>query len=172
MSESPLDEIPLFRLLSPEEREELEELLEPVSFRPGESIIEEGGPEERFYVLTTGTVEVHKQVLPGRLQKLAAISAPTVIGEMGLLTAPRAAASVVAKSRVEAWSIPRDDFLEMLDEDSPAACKVVYEIGRTLAERMAATDESVSRIVAELEHAGSHDDMDVFQDRLIEEWGL
>ena len=32
----------------------------------------------------------------------------------------------------------RDRLLEMLDDDSPAACKLVYEIGRTLAERMAA----------------------------------
>lgn len=172
MPENPLEDIPIFHRLTSEEMEEIEEILEPASFRPGESIIEEGGPEERLYILTSGTIEVHKQVLPGRRQLLAVMHSPTVVGEMGLLTEPRAAASVVAKTRVEARSIPRDNFLEMLDEDSPAACKVVYEIGRALAERMAATDDSVSRIVSELERANprSEREMDVFQDRLIEEW--
>lgn len=170
----PLEDLPIFRLLSPDELEELEELLEPASFHPGESIFEEGGPEERFYALTSGTVEVYKQVLPGRRQRLAAMDAPTIVGEMGLLTEPRAAASVVAKSRVEAQSIERDEFLRMLDADSPAACKVVHEIGRALAERMAKTDESISHIFTELERANrrGESDMDVFQDRLIREWGL
>lgn len=174
MQEKPLREMPLFRLLSAGEIEELEEILTKTSFRPGQSIFEEGGAEERFYVLVSGTVEVHKRVLPGRRQLLATIHAPTVVGEMGLLTTPRAAASVVARSRVEAYGIPRDRFLQMLDADSPAACKVVYEIGRTLAWRLAATNESISRIVAELERADPCDerDMDVFQDRLIREWSF
>ena len=47
-------------------------------------------------MITSGTVEVYKTVLPGRRQHLATIEAPTVVGEMGLLTEPRAAASVEA----------------------------------------------------------------------------
>jgi CRP/FNR family transcriptional regulator, cyclic AMP receptor protein len=169
-----LKDVPLFRHLNPEELEELEELLEPASFEAGETIFEEGGPEERLYVITSGTVEVHKMVLPGRRQHLATIRAPTVVGEMGLLTEPRAAASVEARTRVEAYSIDRDSFLEMLDADSPAACKVIYEIGRTLADRMARTDESIAGIIAQLESAGVDDftDFEVFQDRLIREWSF
>ncbi len=170
----PLEDLPIFRLLNLYELEELEEIMEPASFRPDEIIFEEGGPEERFYALVSGTVEVCKQVLPGRRQRLAVMDAPTIVGEMGLLTEPRAAASVVAKSRVEAHGIERDEFLRMLDADSPAASKVVYEIGRTLAERMAKTDESISHIFTDLERANRRGeaDMDVFQDRLIREWGL
>jgi CRP/FNR family transcriptional regulator, cyclic AMP receptor protein len=169
-----LKDVPLFRHLNPEELEELEELLEPAGFEAGETIFEEGGPEERLYVITSGTVEVHKMVLPGRRQHLATIRAPTVVGEMGLLTEPRAAASVEARTRVEAYSIDRDSFLEMLDADSPAACKVIYEIGRTLADRMARTDESIAGIIAQLESAGVDDftDFEVFQDRLIREWSF
>jgi CRP/FNR family transcriptional regulator, cyclic AMP receptor protein len=169
-----LKDVPFFRLLNHEEREELEELLEPAGFEAGETIFEEGGPEERLYVITSGTVEVHKMVLPGRRQHLATIRAPTVVGEMGLLTEPRAAASVEARTSVEAYSIDRDGFLEMLDADSPAACKVVYEIGRTLASRMARTDESIAGIIAQLESARVDDltDFEVFQDRLIREWSF
>jgi CRP-like cAMP-binding protein len=167
-----LNNIPFFRQLTEDEREELEELFEPASFAAGQTVFEEGGPEERLYVISAGTLEVYKEVLPGRRQQLATVRAPTVVGEMGLLTEPRAAAGVVAKTPVEAHGIDRDRFLEMLDADSPAACKVVYEIGRTLAQRMDKTDEAIAGIVARLEAAGAHDnrDTDVFRDQLIEEW--
>ena len=169
-----LRDVPFFRRLSDEEREELEELLEPASFEAGENIFEEGGPEERLYVITSGSVEVEKTVLPGRRQHLATLRAPTVVGEMGLLTEPRATASVRARTNIVAYGIDRDRFLEMLDADSPAACKVVYEIGRALAARMARTDESIAGIIAQLENAGIDDfaDFEVFQDRLIRDWSF
>jgi CRP/FNR family transcriptional regulator, cyclic AMP receptor protein len=168
-----LREIPFFRHLNDEELEELEELLEPAGFEAGETIFEEGGPEERMYVITAGTVEVHKMVLPGRRQHLATIEAPTVVGEMGLLTEPRAAASVEARTQIQAYAIDRDRFLERLDDDSPAACKVVHEIGRTLANRMARTNETIADIIGQLEAAsGEATDFDIFQDRLIREWSF
>ncbi len=167
-----LRDVPLFRHLNDEEREELEELLEPASFEAGETIFEEDGPEERLYVITSGTVEVHKMVLPGRRQHLATIEAPTVVGEMGLLTEPRAAASVEARTPIEAYGIDRDRFLEMLDADSPAACKVVHEIGRTLAGRMARTDETIADIIGQLEGTDEAPDFDIFQDRLIRDWSF
>jgi len=169
-----LDGIPLFERLSPDERDEMAEVMEPASFGAGAFIYAEGGPEETLYVITSGAVEVHKQVLPGRRHHLATVQAPTVVGEMGLLTEPRAAASVTAKTPVEAHGIARDQLLEMLDEDSLAACKLVHEIGRTLAERMARTDESVAGIIARLErrNARADHDPDIFSDRLLGEWGF
>jgi CRP/FNR family transcriptional regulator, cyclic AMP receptor protein len=169
-----LSDVPFFRHLDDEEQEELEEILEPTNFEAGEIIFEEGGPEERLYVITSGTVEVHKMVHPGRRQHLATIEAPTIVGEMGLLTEPRAAASVEARTPIEAYGIDRDRFLEMLDDDSPAACKVVHEIGRTLAGRMARTDETIANIIGRLEGTGAAEAMDfeIFQDRLIREWSF
>ena len=173
MQDSPsLRDVPFFRHLNEEEREELEGLLVPASFEAGEIIFEEGGPEEMLYVITSGTVGVHKMVLPGRRQHLATIEAPTVVGEMGLLTEPRAAASVEASTHVEAHGIDRDRFLEMLDADSPAACKVIYETGRTLAARMARTDEAVADIVGQLDEGDETTDFEVFQDRLIRDWSF
>ena len=168
-----LSDVPIFEHLDEDERAEFEELSEPVRFEAGQRIFEEGAPEERLYVITSGTVEVYKSVLPGRRQRLAIIEAPTVVGEMGLLTEPRAAASVEAMTKVEAHGVGRDRLLEMLDADSPAACKLVYEIGRTLAERMAATNETVAEVISRLENrAGRSDDIDVFRDQLIRDWSF
>jgi CRP/FNR family cyclic AMP-dependent transcriptional regulator len=171
--ESPsLRGVPFFGHLDAEERAELEELLEPARFEQGEVIFEEGGPEGRLYIITSGTAEVYKSVLPGRREHLATLEAPTVVGEMGLLTEPRAAASVEARTPMEAYGIDRDRFLELLDADSPAACKVIYEIGRTLSERMTRTNRSVAEIIARLEEADEARDIDVFRDHLIQEWSF
>ena len=175
MRETPdLRDVPIFKHLDEDERAEFEELSEPISFEAGQKIFEEGAPEWRLYVLTSGTVEVYKQVLPGRRQRLATIEAPTLIGEMGLLTEPRAAASVEAMTRVEAHGLGRDRLLEMLDADSPAACKLVYEIGRTLAERMAATNETVAEVISRLENTAARgsEDIDVFRDQLVQDWSF
>jgi CRP/FNR family transcriptional regulator, cyclic AMP receptor protein len=175
MRETPdLRDVPIFKHLDEDERAEFEELSEPMSFEAGETILEEGAPEGRLYVLTSGTVEVYKKILPGRRQRLATIEAPTVIGEMGLLTEPRAAASVEAITRVEAHGLGRDRLLEMLDADSPAACKLVYEIGRTLAERIAATNETVAEVISRLENTAARgsEDIDVFRDQLVQDWGF
>ena len=168
-----LANVPIFRHLDDEERAELGELLEPAEFMTGEIIFREGGPEERLYIVTTGTVEVYKRVLRNRRQHLATVSAPTVVGEMGLLTEPRAAATVEAASPVEAHGIDRDLLLDMLDDDSPAACKLVHELGRTLAERMAKTDKTVAEVIARLEDAqAGAGDIDVFRDQLVRDWSF
>ncbi len=174
MRETPdLRDVPIFKHLDEDERAEFEEISEPVSFEAGQRIFEEGAPEGRLYVITSGTVKVYKNVLPGRRQHLATIEAPSVIGEMGLLTEPRAAATVEATTRVEAYGVDRDRLLEMLDADSPAACKLVYEIGRTLAERMAATNDTVAELISRLENtAGDSEYIDVFRDRLVQDWSF
>ena len=173
MRETPdLGDVPIFKHLDADERAEFEELLEPASFEAGMKIFEEGAPEERLYVITSGTAEVYKTVLPGRRQHLATIEAPTVIGEMGLLTEPRAAASVEAVTRVEAHGVGRDRLLELLDDDSPAACKLVYEIGRTLAERMAKTNATVAEVISRLENSREAEDIDVFRDQLVQDWSF
>jgi len=167
-----LKDVPVFKHLDADERAEFEEMLEPASFEAGQMIFEEGAPEERLYVITSGTAEVYKTVFPGRRQRLATIEAPTVVGEMGLLTEPRAAASVEATTRVEAHGVDRDRLLELLDADSPAACKLVYEIGRTLAERMAATNATVAEVIASLEDTRATEDIDLFRDQLAQDWSF
>src|ERR687889_201062 len=75
--------------------------------------------------------------------------------------------------RFEAYGVGRDRLLEMLDADSPAACKLVYEIVRTLSERMAATNETVPEVIFRLENTvGRSEDIDVFRDQLIQNWSF
>jgi len=172
VQEAFLERLPLFKDLTPEEKAELETLFEPTSFEPGQAIFEEGGPEEYLYVLTSGQVEVHKEVFPGRNQHLTTLEAPAIVGEMGIVTEPRAAASVMASDPVEAQRLPHEAFLERLKANSSAAYKVVYEIGHTLAEKMARTDAYVAKVLAQLEDTKIDRDFDAFRDKLLREWSF
>ncbi len=172
MQEASLEGLPLFKNLTPEEKDELGALFEHASFGDGEVILEEGSPEEYFYVIVSGTVEVQKEVFPGRWQHLATLEAPGIVGEISLMTGLPAAATVTTRGPVEAWRLPHGVFLEKLEAGSSVAYKVVYEIGRTLGERMWHTDESIAKIVSQLEDAESDRDLDVFRDKLIREWSF
>lgn len=172
MQESRLERMPFFENLTAKERDELEALLEPANFDAGEVIIKEGDPAEYLYVLTSGTVDVHKEVFSGRRQLLATLEAPTVVGEVGLLSEPRGTATVTAKDSVEAQRLSREAFLEKLGASSSMAYKLSYEIGRALAEKMAHTDESIAKIIARLEDTESDRDFNVFREKLTQEWSF
>ena len=55
--EDSLQGVRFFEFLTEEEREEFAEAAEPVSFGPGEDIIEEGAEQGSLFVLAAGSVE-------------------------------------------------------------------------------------------------------------------
>ena len=69
--EETLRAVRFFEFLTEEEREEFAEVSEPVSFGPGENIIEEGADQGSLFVLVSGMVEVRKGLSGGRSRLLA-----------------------------------------------------------------------------------------------------
>lgn len=169
-----LQGVRFFEFLTEEEREEFVEASEPVSFRAGESIIEEGAEPGSLFVLTSGRVEVRKRLAGDRDRLLAEIEAgdePTVVGERGLLGESGASATVIAVGGVEGIRIPRQTFRRMISEDRPAAFKLSYRIARTLARRLTRLDEEVVEAIRELERRGETD-IEAFRDRLVTDWSV
>lgn len=172
--EDGLQGVRFFEFLTEEEREEFAEVAEPVSFGAGENIIEEGAGQGSLFVLTSGAVEVRKNLSVGGSRLLAEIDASrgrTVVGERGLLGESGASATVRAIGGVEAVKIPRDTFRRMIEEGRPAAFKLSYRIARTLARRLTRLDEEVVEAIRELERRGEAD-IEAFRDRLITDWSV
>ena len=172
--EEMLQGVRFFEFLTEEEREEFAEASEPVSFGPGENIIEEGADQGSLFVLVSGAVEVRKGLRGGRSRLLAEIDASrgrTVVGERGLLDESGASATVRTVGEVEAIKIPRETFRRMVQEGRPAAFKLSYRIARTLARRLTRLDEEVVEAIRELENKGETD-IEAFRDRLITDWSV
>ncbi len=174
MIEETLQGVRFFEFLTEEEREEFAEASEPVSFGPGENIIEEGADQGSLFVLVSGAVEVRKELGGGGSRLLAEIDASrgrTVVGERGLLGESGASATVRTVGEVEAIRIPRETFRRMVQEGRPAAFKLSYRIARTLARRLTRLDEEVVEAIRELENKGEAD-IEAFRDRLITDWSV
>jgi MFS family permease len=98
--------IPMFAPLGPVPLEELAGSLEPARFAAGDSILRQGEPGDRFYVIETGEVEV---VEDGRLVRSEGPGEH--FGEIALLRDVPRTATVRARSDVGLLTLGRDDFL-------------------------------------------------------------
>ena len=98
--------IPMFSPLSPPVLEQLAAGFAPVSVSAGEEIIRVGDHGDRFYVVSSGEVEV---VVDGRPPKREGEG--TYFGEIALLRDVPRTATVRAATDVELYALDRDDFL-------------------------------------------------------------
>ena len=158
----------LCRNLAFEHTEQILKAMVPVKADAGTLVYEEGARPQGLLVLLAGTVEVFKK---GSDEPLAAISAPTVLGEISLLTEGPHTASVRAKTACEFNLLTTTQFHRLLQEDSLAAYKVIAILAEVLARRLLRMDEKfvdVSRRSAST-HVG---ELRAFKEKLFTDWSV
>jgi hypothetical protein len=116
-----LREVPVFAELPLTAFERLAGGLEPLSFAPGETIMREGEPGDRFVVIASGEVEVSAAGRP--IQHLGRGAG---LGEISLLRRSPRTATVTAVSAVGAFAIPGSCFVAAVS--GPAAAAVTERI--------------------------------------------
>jgi len=109
----------------------------------GHALINEGDRPSGLVILLQGTVEVVKHGPDGQTQSLAKINAPTLVGEMSIITDRPSSATVVAVTECELSVLTRAQFQRLIAGDSIAAYKLVMTIAGILAERLAKLDRKV-----------------------------
>jgi MFS family permease len=101
-----LQAIPIFSPLSPPVLERLAARLTPVEAQGGEEIIRQGDHGDRFYVVSSGEVEVLVDGRPPRRE-----GEGSYFGEIALLRDVPRTATVRAATDVELFALDRNDFL-------------------------------------------------------------
>ncbi|MGZ6133736.1 MAG: cyclic nucleotide-binding domain-containing protein, partial [Myxococcaceae bacterium] len=117
-----LDDVDLFRVLGPGERERVAHEMVPRRFGRGERIIEQGAPGQTFYVVAAGTVSI----LTARGVEVTRLGRGQYFGEMSLLTGEPRSATVVAAEDAVLFELDRPTFAQLFDEQ-PALAGLLSE---------------------------------------------
>jgi CRP/FNR family cyclic AMP-dependent transcriptional regulator len=127
-----LAEVPLFQLMSTEERELLAAELDLVRYGAGEIVFVTGDPGDSMYVIRKGEVEVFFKDDTGAKVTLETLGPGDFFGELSLLdSGPRTASAVVTRD-VEALRVDRRDLDQLLKLQPGSALELLTAMGRRM----------------------------------------
>ena|SRR5688572_29520162 len=113
----------------------------------------QGDRSDGVLILVRGSVEILRQAGDGSQRTLATVNAPTVLGEMGLITDRPRSASARAVSACEFHLLTKKDLKRMLDDEMLSAFKLVGMLADVMARRLEAVDEQLLEIMLACETA-------------------
>jgi alkyl hydroperoxide reductase subunit AhpC len=99
----------------------LVEHAEHISVPAGDTIIAEGDPADRFYVITHGEVVITRRTSEGEEIQLANLAPGQFFGEVGILAETRRMATVRAIDDVELLALSWQEFQEVVEQSDPTA---------------------------------------------------
>lgn len=135
------DKVPLFEGLAPLEIAQLLRITEDVPAKKGDTVVRQGSAGDGFYVIGAGKFEVRKT--GKREEVLARLEELSSFGEMSLVTDEPRTASIHCVEDGRLKKFPKSRFRELLDEGNLPAYKVVRNMCRLLARRLAALDDKL-----------------------------
>jgi CRP-like cAMP-binding protein len=117
----------------------------PVGVPKGGFVFRQGDKSDGMLIFVRGAVEILRQGSNGDPRVIATVNAPTVIGEMGLVTGlvtdrPRSA-TVRATADCEFHLLTKREFERMLASEQLSALKLVVSLADVLARRLEAADD-------------------------------
>jgi putative YpdA family bacillithiol system oxidoreductase len=107
--------------------ERLCERAKVLTVEKGKPILMEGDPGDAFYFLRSGKVKISKKRGGGELV-LAYLSAGQYFGEMAILRDEPRTASVIAVDKVEVIQVPKEDFLNILQNAPQVRARMEAEL--------------------------------------------
>jgi serine/threonine protein phosphatase PrpC/CRP-like cAMP-binding protein len=137
-----LRDIPLFRHLSYAELTRVISVSRAREWAAGEVIIQQGGDGDALFVVLDGSVEVEQS---GR--KVAVLGAGRHFGEMSLVDNEPRSATVRATDTTLLIRIAREDFYQLLRQDSVTAVKLLWNFIQTLSLRLRRVSGSLTAAV-------------------------
>ncbi|HLV33653.1 MAG TPA: cyclic nucleotide-binding domain-containing protein [Spirillospora sp.] len=114
-----LKHINLFRGLSEDQLDQVALLTRPESYDRDAVIFEQNDSGDKMYIVQSGQVEVQVKDRAGGLNSVLILGEGQIFGEMALLDHGARSASVVAlQPNTRLYTISRDDFKELCQQDT------------------------------------------------------
>ena len=141
-----LQNIPLFRDLTPKELKVLERVVHVRTYDASETVFMENEPGAGMYVIRSGRVDVvlkHNTMNP---IILAELEPGDFFGEMALLGDSSRSATAVARERSELIGFFHPDLLEIINLHPVTGSKITFGLAKTLSERLRYTNTQLREI--------------------------
>lgn len=164
-------EIPLFEGLSEDEVNEILGLTKPRWFEKGEIIFNEGDTSSSLYLVEEGSVVVKKR-FNEKDEIVAHLQAKTIFGEMALTTDEPRVATIMATSKLHAGEIYCEDFHQLLEAHSTAACKLSLNIARVLTSRMNHLLSQLNTLSSSRRPDEDATELAAFRQQVFSEWSF
>lgn len=126
-----LEGVELFSSLTEEERKSLASRLRYAPFARGEAMTRQGAEAHWLYLMTGGEAEVRVSTDGNLNERVAALHAGDVFGEMGMMTGEPRSATVIAITDVECYRLDKEAFHDILQKRP----KIADDISMLLAKR-------------------------------------
>ena len=158
-----LQETDLFKNLSADQIKTLLGICRKVKFPENEIIMNEGDMGDSLYIILEGTVEVIKSLVLSNVNedddheavknkvftKLDEKS-HAVFGEIALLEECRRTATIRANTNCLLYEIKKDDFLQLVENDSALGCKILLSLAKIVSTRLRKADEDTIKLTTVL----------------------
>ncbi len=143
-----LRSVPVLGGLEGHSLENLIDLLEERSFKPGEAIFNEGELGRTMYVLREGEVEVSRKSQGGKKTTIVDLGPGETFGEMTLVELQPRSATVVAKKKCVTYSLTNMDLYHLYQQDNYAYVIILQNICRMLSRRLRKADGRIVEFLA------------------------
>ncbi|CAN5590162.1 cAMP-activated global transcriptional regulator CRP [soil metagenome] len=140
---SALEQSVMFHGVQRETLSALVRQLTPMEFRRGHTVVTEGEPGDRMYVILEGKVKVGRQSSDGRQNLLAVLGPTEVFGELSVFDFGTRTSTVTALTNVRAVSIERVALSAWMSEHPGLGEQLL----RVLARRLRDTHTSVADLI-------------------------
>jgi CRP/FNR family transcriptional regulator len=153
-----IEQAELFRVLSPQRLARLKPLLREKPFQRQRVLYFESEPAERLWVVRSGEVRLYKSSPSGHVTTLDVLGPGEIFGAVSALEAEVYSSSAEAVSQGRAWWLPRQAFVQVVNEEPAAALEILQIVSRRLREahdrlRAFAHDPAPARLARALLHA-------------------
>ena len=158
--------------LSPQEAEAVLAASVPLRVPPGSTLVNEGAEGGGLYFLLSGQVEIVKERRDGAAQRLAVVDAPSLLGELSLVTDGPHTASARALTDCQVRVLGRSHFRGRLAAGDLVAYKVLGAMARVLARRLIRINETVLQLSSGAVAGARVEELDRLREKLFKEWAF
>jgi len=130
-----IKDLPIFRLLNPDELECLTAVTTAKNIPAGEAIFSENDDGDTMYVINSGTVKITKK-FPDRAAEMITLYAGDFFGEIALFDRVPRTGAAVAIEDTALLTIDREQFARLISEKPYAGIKILYRIIQDMAKRL------------------------------------